>query len=95
MYEAGLAHGLGKNVLLCGPCKDVFPYECEDQYNVCYYVSDGEINPPPYRDLQAGIIKYIIENIDLFCFTPQMKEKVLSKAREFAEEKLSEVELCM
>ena len=38
MYEAGLAHGLGKNVLLCGPCKDVFPYECEDQYNVCYYV---------------------------------------------------------
>lgn len=95
MYEAGLAHGLGKNVLLCGPCKDVFPYECDDQYNVCYYVSDGEINPPPYRDLQAGIIKYIIENIDLFCFTPQMKEKVLSKAREFAEEKLSEVELCM
>ena len=85
MYEAGWAHGLGKPTLLCGPCDDVFPYENADLFDKCCFEPDGNVNPPPYRDLQEGIARFIIKNADDFCLTGAQKRKVIKKAEAFIE----------
>lgn len=83
MYEAGLAHGLGKPTLLCGCSNEVFPYESSELFNTCIFEPDGEINPPPYRDLQKGIANFIINKIDDFSLTDIQKRDFKQKAENF------------
>ena len=85
MYETGWAHGLGKPTLLCGSNSEVFPYEDETLSSTCIFEPNGEINPPPYRDLQKGIASYIIENIQDFCLTDIQKSRIVDNAKEFIE----------
>lgn len=84
MYEAGLSHGLGKQVLLCGLDNNAFPYETDSDFDVCFYNSNGDENPPPYRDLQKGIIEFIKKHLDEFCIDPLNKESIIKKLNEFA-----------
>lgn len=86
MYEAGLAHGLAKPTLLCGCNEGVFPYETAELYDTCVFVSDGEQNPPPYRDLQNGILNYITDNLDRFCLTDAQKDQIKEKTELFLSE---------
>ena len=83
MYEAGLSHGLGKPTLLCGTNDNVFPYEQKDFFDSCIFDSDGEKNPPPYRDLQRGILDYIKNNIDTFSLTKKQKKHIIEKSENF------------
>lgn len=83
MYEAGLAHGLGKLTLLCGSDDNCFPYENKDSFQACIYDCNGEDNPPPYRDLQQGILDYVINNIESFCLTEWEKNDILQKVNMF------------
>lgn len=89
MYEAGLSHGFGKLVLLCGEKEEVFPYEKRTYFKTCIYNPDGDVNPPPYRDLQEGIVKFVRDHIDEFCMLTDMKTEVLEKADCFTAEYLS------
>ena len=83
MYETGWAHGLGKPTLLCGLNNNVFPYEDSTISSTCLFEPNGEINPPPYRDLQKGIANYIIDNIHDFCLTNIQKSKIVDNAQTF------------
>lgn len=83
MYEAGLSHGLGKPTLLCGCGSEVFPYEDDEFTDTCIFNSNGDENPPPYRDLQKGILEYIKKNINDFCLSEVQKKNVFEKAEEF------------
>ena len=85
MYEAGLSHGLGKYTLLCGNNSSVFPYEDSTIFETCIFNSNGEENPPPYRDLQKGILKYVVTNINKFSLTSFQKERVIEKVNQFLE----------
>lgn len=89
MYEAGLAHGLGKRVLLCGKEDGDFPYESGTAFQNCKYEPNGEVNPPPYGDLQKGIISFIKEHINDFAVSTRQKEDVIRKLDEFFEKTVS------
>lgn len=83
MYETGVAHGLGKRVLLCGPDHNAFPYESSQDFDVCTYDPDGDTNPPPFRDLQKGICKFIKKYMKEFCIAAPMSETMLKKLASF------------
>ena len=83
MYEAGLSHGFGKHTLLCGCSADVFPYEDDTPFETCVFDSNGEVNPPPYRDLQKGIIQFVLNNIDTFSLPEAKKEVIINRSKQF------------
>ena len=87
MYEAGLSHGLGKFVFLCSyNCGD-FPYESESLFESCCYNPNGDINPPPYKDLQASLVRFISAHADEFCLTIAEKSILKERMKEFATKK--------
>ena len=85
MYETGLSHGLGKYVLLAGQNVDNFPYEQDSEFDTFVYCSDGNINPPPFRDAQKGIINFILKHLDDFCLLDKEKEEIKQKIKDFCE----------
>lgn len=89
MYESGMSHGLGKNVLLCGQMKESFPYEDDSLFDTCCFNPNGNENPPPYRDLQRGIIAFIRKNVDDFCFSDAKKKELDRLMARFEDEYLN------
>ena len=55
----------------------------KDFFDSCIFDSDGEKNPPPYRDLQRGILDYIKNNIDTFSLTKKQKKHIIEKSENF------------
>lgn len=90
MYETGVAHGLGKRVLLCGPNNNAFPYESSQDFDICIYDPDGDMNPPPFRDLQKGICKFIKKYMEEFCIAAPMSETMLKKLESFKKKNCTE-----
>ncbi len=80
MYEVGLSHGLGKAILLCAPDESCLPYESALSYDFCKYNPNGAENPPPYEDLQAGILDFLEKHINDICLSDiaasEMKRRI-------------------